>query len=579
MDEREESSDDESGSSVASSNYRFELHELIFAEQLGIDLDEEYAGELVKIAAKALYVLPEGWEIQFTATQQGQVPYYYDSNLSISHWAHPFLSDFQLVVAERRQELIEGDDEEDEEEEDSEAEDEEEEVVILEPQTEPRKPADPLPYFEMGVEKDPPVAHNPLEVVDEVKEDASSVATRPLDNDTVSALSEDISVKSYPSPRFTPSGSVAMSETKVEEIVDRESFESAISDEVAKLEQALEAAADIKPSTEAVLDDGMAEQAVVPSSAEIKKTASKDSVNSTQSKKGSGSVKATPKGAGKAVTANKSAKTGSSLKVPSVDHDDQSVSGLSVDGATDLDDNKSVGSIKSVRSTASVKTLKSKTDNSNKSAVSMALAMAAKKDTAVGSTASSKNEKVIVPSSSKKHSPVPEKGAGIAKTVSIDKGNDDAASSLFDAFFEMNDTMAGLIQSYNEEVEPLPENTTTKVQSIPDSAQLDKKPVPGNINVDKTKDVKESTVKAADMKVETKEPPLQVEVLSAPPTPAEESRPYSSTPLPLQTQDNSAEAREELQSRPPVDILNDKRFLSTPGQLDKSIDIKDHFTN
>lgn len=99
------------------SNYKFELHELIFAEQLGVDLDgDDYAGELVQTAARALHVLPEGWEMDLAATDQGQVPFYYEVASGVSQWMHPYLEDFQQLIADRRQELEEEDDEDEEEE-------------------------------------------------------------------------------------------------------------------------------------------------------------------------------------------------------------------------------------------------------------------------------------------------------------------------------------------------------------------------------------------------------------------------------------------------------------------------------
>ncbi|RYH20336.1 hypothetical protein EON65_23755 [archaeon] len=593
MDDREDS-DDEAGQSVASSNFRFELHELIFAEQLGINLDEEYAGELVKIAAKALYVLPEGWEIQFTNTQQGQVPYYYDGNQATSHWAHPFLADFQVVVAERRQELIEGDDDDDDEEEASDLDDEEDEIVLLEPQTDNKMTIEQEPFYKIGIEKDPPIAHNPVEVVEEVKEDASSIVSlSPLDSDAVSALSEDVSAKSHRSPMFTPSESLAMPETKAEGGGERESFEAAIADEVGRLEQVLEAAADLKLSSEPALTGDANVQASVSLGVEIHKTDSKDSVNTTQSmgsKKagGSGSVKVTPKGAFTSKTmSTKTNKASASLKVPSVDNDDLSIGSLGggsvaggavedrvgFEGGAELDDNKSVGSTKSVRSTASMKAAKIKADVSVKSATSNS----SKKDTAVGSTASSKNEKIIVPSPFKKLASSTERGAVTSKPTLVENDSNGAATSLFDSFFEMNDTMAGLLQNYTEEVEAAP--STITLQAVPVSTGKDR---PANESVKaKVEEVVAYEVKAPSS--------LQIEVTSGPPSierkreelsysPAEESRPYSSTPQPMQAQEN-APAREELQSRPPVDILNDKRFVSTPVQLDKSIDIKDHFSS
>eukprot|EP00981_Chlorochromonas_danica_P004204 scaffold847_cov172-Ochromonas_danica.AAC.18 len=78
MNEEVESEESEDSSSEDSSSYRFELHELIFAEQLGVDLEERFAGDLVATAAKALYVLPDGWEINFAQTDRGLLPYYYD---------------------------------------------------------------------------------------------------------------------------------------------------------------------------------------------------------------------------------------------------------------------------------------------------------------------------------------------------------------------------------------------------------------------------------------------------------------------------------------------------------------------
>jgi hypothetical protein len=84
-----------------------ELHELVFATSLGVDLEEDFAPELVDLAAEALYVLPEGWEVRFVEADMGKLPYFFDAVNNKKYWTHPFVEDLKNLVIEKRVELAE----------------------------------------------------------------------------------------------------------------------------------------------------------------------------------------------------------------------------------------------------------------------------------------------------------------------------------------------------------------------------------------------------------------------------------------------------------------------------------------
>jgi hypothetical protein len=84
-----------------------ELHELVFATSLGVDLEEDFAPELVDLAAEALYVLPEGWEVRFVEADMGKLPYFFDAINNKKYWTHPFVEDLKNLVIEKRVELAE----------------------------------------------------------------------------------------------------------------------------------------------------------------------------------------------------------------------------------------------------------------------------------------------------------------------------------------------------------------------------------------------------------------------------------------------------------------------------------------
>jgi hypothetical protein len=96
--------------SANSSDSGFEVHEVIFAESLGISLQEEFALELLELAARALYILPEGWEVEFAESELGTIPFFYDTNTNQSHWVHPYAQDLKLLIEEKRLELLRGED-------------------------------------------------------------------------------------------------------------------------------------------------------------------------------------------------------------------------------------------------------------------------------------------------------------------------------------------------------------------------------------------------------------------------------------------------------------------------------------
>lgn len=82
-----------------------ELHELVFATALGVDLEEEYAAELVDLAVEALYVLPDGWEVRFIESEMGKLPYFFDTETKRKYWTHPFIEDLKNLIVEKRIEL------------------------------------------------------------------------------------------------------------------------------------------------------------------------------------------------------------------------------------------------------------------------------------------------------------------------------------------------------------------------------------------------------------------------------------------------------------------------------------------
>eukprot|EP00599_Poterioochromonas_sp_BG-1_P017620 CAMPEP_0173166578 /NCGR_PEP_ID=MMETSP1105-20130129/22101_1 /TAXON_ID=2985 /ORGANISM="Ochromonas sp., Strain BG-1" /LENGTH=1505 /DNA_ID=CAMNT_0014087855 /DNA_START=25 /DNA_END=4542 /DNA_ORIENTATION=+ len=82
-----------------------ELHELVFATALGVDLEEEYAAELVDLAVEALYVLPDGWEVRFIDSEMGKLPYFFDTETKRKYWTHPFIEDLKNLIVEKRLEL------------------------------------------------------------------------------------------------------------------------------------------------------------------------------------------------------------------------------------------------------------------------------------------------------------------------------------------------------------------------------------------------------------------------------------------------------------------------------------------
>ncbi len=85
----------------------YELHELIFAESIGVNLQEDFAVDLLEIAVKALYTLLDGWEVEIAESDLGKIPFFFCSNSGESQWTHPFMDDFASVVQETRKELYE----------------------------------------------------------------------------------------------------------------------------------------------------------------------------------------------------------------------------------------------------------------------------------------------------------------------------------------------------------------------------------------------------------------------------------------------------------------------------------------
>jgi hypothetical protein len=83
----------------------FELYELVFAESIGVNLEEDFAAELLELAVKALYTLPDDWEMEIADSELGKIPFFFNSTTGESQWSHPFGDEFSEVVRERREEL------------------------------------------------------------------------------------------------------------------------------------------------------------------------------------------------------------------------------------------------------------------------------------------------------------------------------------------------------------------------------------------------------------------------------------------------------------------------------------------
>ena len=62
----------------------------VFAQHLGVLVDECYAEPLSYIADLALNVLPPGWEMELVDSEYGKMPFFYNAADNSSYWTHPF---------------------------------------------------------------------------------------------------------------------------------------------------------------------------------------------------------------------------------------------------------------------------------------------------------------------------------------------------------------------------------------------------------------------------------------------------------------------------------------------------------
>lgn len=83
-----------------------EDHEIVFAQVLGVDLEEKHFLVLAFLAKELMRILPEGWELLTSVSNSGtKVPYYFDPSTRSSHWTHPYENQYKDVIARKRTEL------------------------------------------------------------------------------------------------------------------------------------------------------------------------------------------------------------------------------------------------------------------------------------------------------------------------------------------------------------------------------------------------------------------------------------------------------------------------------------------
>lgn len=94
--------------------------DIVFAQLLGVSLEESHATVLIYMARELMYNLPEGWEVQIGESEVGQIPFFYDSINNVSNWSHPFEEACRQAIDLTREKLNEElhstDDEEEEQE-------------------------------------------------------------------------------------------------------------------------------------------------------------------------------------------------------------------------------------------------------------------------------------------------------------------------------------------------------------------------------------------------------------------------------------------------------------------------------
>jgi len=97
---------DSSGAESTLSN-KLNREEAIFAQVLGVHIDEEHAAALVELAAELLNVLPADWEVGSVESDGGMlIPYFYDTVRRASQWNHPFETQHRQMIVARRNDLI-----------------------------------------------------------------------------------------------------------------------------------------------------------------------------------------------------------------------------------------------------------------------------------------------------------------------------------------------------------------------------------------------------------------------------------------------------------------------------------------
>ena len=88
-------------------NFVCESYELVFAEHLGVNMEEPFAPELVSMAQVAIQHLPENWKMKIHVDETfGEIPFFVNLETNETMWNHPYEEEYRYLIAEKRQELM-----------------------------------------------------------------------------------------------------------------------------------------------------------------------------------------------------------------------------------------------------------------------------------------------------------------------------------------------------------------------------------------------------------------------------------------------------------------------------------------
>eukprot|EP01032_Pedospumella_encystans_P015773 gene15773-18024_t len=97
--------DEASESPIASD--QLQDYEILFAQVLGVKLDEKQFLPLAYLAKELLKIVPDGWELLLSTSATGvRVPYYYEQATRSSHWVHPYENQYKDLIDKKRQDLL-----------------------------------------------------------------------------------------------------------------------------------------------------------------------------------------------------------------------------------------------------------------------------------------------------------------------------------------------------------------------------------------------------------------------------------------------------------------------------------------